>query len=110
MGKTEHKVAWVVVAKEHAVTRFNPQEQKEVPMTLYHAKRGASLLSYDVLWLQGAGREESGTFFTTDLDKAEKHGTEEEADERATMLIMQDGFLPDDFEVRSVDLDKKDDE
>lgn len=88
---------YVVECVTHNLEKWDVKERKSVKAKLYlfDPARGVPM-SPDVMWLQSITREDSGTFFTTSVEKAVRFDSEDEADDKVTEIVLELGYLPSD--------------
>jgi hypothetical protein len=94
---SETKRAFLIECVTHGFKRWDVKEQKDVPARLFLFAGTGLPMQRDVIWLASITRPDSGTWFTTDEEKAALFTTEEEADERLATLVLADGYLPGDL-------------
>jgi len=91
------KPFYVVECVTHSYTRWDTKTMKDAPAKLYLWSGEGFPMSPDIIWLQSITRPDSGTWFTTSVEKAMQFVSEDEADERLTMLVLEMGYLPGDL-------------
>lgn len=104
----DKKPVFIIECVTHSHTRWDTKEQKEVPARLFLFV-GEFPMSPDIIWLASITRPDSGTWFTTSEAKAYPFATEDEADEKLTALVLQDGYLPGDLTVLKIEPKEEDD-
>ena len=85
---------YVIECANHNHERWDVREKKNVRQRLFLYGGGGFPMSPDIIWLQSITRSDSGTWFVTNTEKAEQFDTEDAADEKLTMLVMELGYLP----------------